>query len=152
MLLNPSLTTPRNFACLRFFPVCLWHRQAFSVFRLPFLISAENLDAASWLAVETMRQIVIEQLGVDADTARLLVGVLGNVRISQIVNPLKTVRVDMPLVKCEDRWVIHRIKCCKEHNYHAIHFSKTNKQRGSIAEAFGPVNLLLEKIPNPVSF
>ena len=48
--------------------------------------------------------------GVDADTARLLVGVLGNVRISQIVNPLKTVRVDMPLVQCEDRWVIHRNK------------------------------------------
>lgn len=74
--------------------------------KLIVVASAENLDAASWLAVETMRQIVIEQLGVDADTARLLVGVLGNVRISQIVNPLKTARVEMPLIRCENHWII----------------------------------------------
>ncbi len=74
--------------------------------RLIVLISAENLDQAAWTAVETMKQIVIEQLEVDTDTARLLVGVLGNVRISQIVNPLKTVRIDMPLVRSGDRWVL----------------------------------------------
>jgi len=65
--------------------------------KLIVIASAENLDKASWLAVEEMRRIVIEQLGVDAGTAGLLVGVLGNLRISQIVNPLKTVRVEMPL-------------------------------------------------------
>ena len=74
--------------------------------KLIVIASAETLDEAASQAVEEMRRIVVEQLSVDADTARLLVGVLGNVRVSQIVNPLKTVRVDMPLVRCGNRWVL----------------------------------------------
>jgi len=74
--------------------------------KLIVIASAETLDEASELAVGEMRRIVIEQLRVDADTTRLLVGVLGNVRISQIVNPLKTVRVEMPLVRQGGRWVL----------------------------------------------
>jgi len=75
---------------------------------LILIASAENLDKASWMAVEEMQRIAREQLGADTDTARLLVGVLGNVRISQIVNPLKTVRVEMPFVRCEDQWIIQQ--------------------------------------------
>ena len=74
--------------------------------KLIVIASAETLDEASDLAVAETRRIVIEQIGVDADTARLLVGVLGNVRISQIVNPLKTARVEMPLVRQGRQWVL----------------------------------------------
>jgi amidase len=82
---------------------------------LPFIIreesvisiaSADTLDAAAWRAVEEMRGIVMNTLGVDADEARLLVGVLGNVRVSQIVNPRMTARVEMPLVKTDEGWEI----------------------------------------------
>lgn len=66
--------------------------------------SADTLDAAAWNAVEEMRKIVMKLLKVDKDEARLLVGVLGNVRISQIVNPKKTVRVEMPMIKTSEGW------------------------------------------------
>ena len=82
---------------------------------LPFIVredalitiaSADTLDAAAWRAVEEMRRIVTLTLNVDEDEARILVGVLGNVRVSQIVNPKKTARVEMPLVKTADGWEI----------------------------------------------
>ena len=61
-------------------------------------LKAETLDAASWMAVEEMRRILTDHFDADADTARWLTGVLGHVRVSQIVNPLKTVRVELPLL------------------------------------------------------
>ena len=70
------------------------------------VVSEELLDDAAWGAVSEMRKIVMALLGVDADEARLLVGVLGDLRISQIVNPKKTVRLEMPLVKTGDKWHI----------------------------------------------
>ena len=82
---------------------------------LPFVVredalisiaSEDTLDDAAWKAVEEMRKMVMSALGVDADEARLLVGVLGDVRVSQIVNPKKTVRVEMPLVKTAGGWEI----------------------------------------------
>jgi len=91
------------------------YKEAQPLTRFPYILlngravvvaSAKTLDEASQMAVDEMRRIVIEQLQVDVDTARLLVGVLGNLRISQIVNPLKTVRVDMPLVRRGDRWAL----------------------------------------------
>lgn len=68
--------------------------------------SADTLDTAAWNAVEEMRKIVMTTLNFDKDEARLLVGVLGNVRISQIVNPKKTARVEMPLIKTSEGWKI----------------------------------------------
>jgi len=68
--------------------------------------SEDTLDSAAWKAVEEMRKMVMLALNVDADEARLLVGVLGNVRVSQIVNPRMTARVEMPLVKTTDGWEI----------------------------------------------
>ena len=82
---------------------------------LPFIIreseltsiaSDDTLDSAAWKAVQEMRKIVVSALGVDADEARVLVGLLGNVRISQIVNPRKTVSVEMPLVRTDKGWKI----------------------------------------------
>lgn len=70
------------------------------------IATADTLDAAAWEAVAEMRKMVMLALGVDEDEARLLVGVLGNVRISQIVNPKMTVRVEMPLVKKDSGWEI----------------------------------------------
>lgn len=70
------------------------------------IISARTLDEAAWTAVATMQQIVIDRLQVAQDTARLLVGVLGQLRISQIVNPLKTVRLEMPLRWNGQQWYL----------------------------------------------
>ncbi len=39
--------------CLRFFPVCLWHRQAFSIFRFPFLTPSQIKIIYTCLAVIT---------------------------------------------------------------------------------------------------
>ena len=68
--------------------------------------SANTLDEAAWSAVEEMRRMIMSALNVDADEARIMVGVLGNVRVSQIVNPKKTVRVEMPVVRKGDKWQI----------------------------------------------
>ncbi len=82
---------------------------------LPFIVredafisiaSEDTLDNAAWKAVDEMKKIVMSTLRVDADEARLLVGLLGNVRVSQIVNPKKTVRVEMPLVRNAKGWEI----------------------------------------------
>lgn len=70
------------------------------------IASEGTLDDAVWKAVEEMRKIVMSALNVDAEEARLLVGVLGNVRVSQIVNPKKTARVEMPLVKTAAGWMV----------------------------------------------
>ncbi len=70
------------------------------------IASEDTLDNAAWKAVEEMQKIVMSTLRVDADEARLLVGLLGNVRVSQIVNPKKTVRVEMPLVRTGKGWEI----------------------------------------------
>jgi amidase len=70
------------------------------------IASEDTMDAACWKAVEEMRRIVMSALGVDKDEARLLVGVLGNVRVSQIVNPIMTARVEMPIVKTTSGWEI----------------------------------------------
>ena len=70
------------------------------------IASEDTLDTAAWKAVEEMQKIVMSTLRVDADEARLLVGLLGNVRVSQIVNPEKTVRVEMPLVRTGKGWRI----------------------------------------------
>ena len=68
------------------------------------VVSDETLDKAAWSVVDEMKRIVGDRLGVDADTARLLVGVRGHLRISQIVNPLKTVRLEMPMARRNGKW------------------------------------------------
>lgn len=91
------------------------HKEPDPLTHLPYIVmpdrvivvaSEKTLDEAAAVAVEDMKRIVRERLNVDADTARLLVGVLGNLRISQIVNPLKTVRLEMPLIKTKTAWTL----------------------------------------------
>jgi amidase len=77
------------------------------------IASEDTLDNAAWKAVEEMRMIVMSALDVDEDEARLLVGLLGNVRVSQIVNPKKTARVEMPLVRTASGWEISSFACLK---------------------------------------
>jgi len=74
--------------------------------RLVVVASAETLDEACRMSVLETRRIVEGHLGVGAEEARLLVGVLGNVRVSQIVNPLVTARVDFPLAREGTGWVL----------------------------------------------
>jgi len=80
------------------------------------IASEDTLDDAAWKAVEEMRKIVMMVLDVDEDEARLLVGLLGNVRVSQIVNPKKTARVEMPLIRTADGWEIIPFKEIIEHD------------------------------------
>jgi amidase len=70
------------------------------------IASEDSLDSAACKAVQEMRKIVVSALDVDADEARVLVGLMGNIRVSQIVNPKKTVRVEMPLARTDKGWRI----------------------------------------------
>ncbi|MCC6445841.1 MAG: acetamidase/formamidase family protein [Armatimonadetes bacterium] len=60
------------------------------------IASAETLDDAAWSAVEQAALLIAARKGVSYDEARLLISTMGELRISQIVNPLKTVRVELP--------------------------------------------------------
>jgi len=63
---------------------------------LILLASEETLDAAAWAAVEEAVRLVSARKSLPCEEARLLVSTLGEVRISQMVNPLKTARVELP--------------------------------------------------------
>lgn len=76
---------------------------------LPFLVdndhvmtiaSAETLDAASIRAAENMQQFLMEQLGMDPVEAGMFLSVGADLKVCQIVNPLKTARVELP------QWVL----------------------------------------------
>jgi amidase len=61
-----------------------------------FCASAKTLDEAIPLALDDARDFLMAGLGVSDAEAAMLVSLVGDVRISQIVNPLKTVRVCVP--------------------------------------------------------
>ena len=60
--------------------------------RLMLLASADTLDEAAWKAVEGMSGLITKLTGLPDHLARRLLSTLGDVRISQIVNPRKTCR------------------------------------------------------------
>ncbi len=62
------------------------------------IASAPTFEECIGAAVDDMTEIVSAKLGVDADEARMLISMRGDVRISQIVNPLMTARVVMPIL------------------------------------------------------
>ena len=64
---------------------------------LMVLVSAETLDEAARAATEEMARLLVERSALSADEARMLLGLVGDVRVSQVVNPLKTARVAVPL-------------------------------------------------------
>lgn len=61
-----------------------------------FITSAETLDEALRLSVECMHTLLLRETGLDADEALMLMGLVGQSRISQVVDPLKTARFCMP--------------------------------------------------------
>ena len=60
------------------------------------LASARDLDEAVDLAVMRARDFLIARCGVKDHEAIMLLSTVADVRISQIVNPLRTVRVCIP--------------------------------------------------------
>lgn len=60
------------------------------------LASAPTLDEAGELALLRARDLLIAVLGVSDSDAVMLLSVVGDLRVSQVVNPLKTARVCIP--------------------------------------------------------
>ncbi len=66
--------------------------------RLSVIASAPTFEECIAAAVEEMTRVLVDRMGLDADGARQLISLAGDVRISQIVNPLMTARVVMPIL------------------------------------------------------
>ncbi len=64
---------------------------------LMVIASADSLDAAAAAAVEETAQVIARHSALSYDEARMLLSLTGDLRVSQIVNPLKTVRMAVPL-------------------------------------------------------
>lgn len=68
----------------------------------------ETLDEAAGKASRQMYQFLMEYHGLDPVDAVMLIDMLGDLIICQIVNPMKTVRMEIP------KWAIERLKSGKE--------------------------------------
>lgn len=73
---------------------------------LPFLVreteaaaicSAKTLDRSAEGAAMAMHRFLTAQLGMDAHEAGMLLSIVGQLRICQVVDPLKTCRMEIPL-------------------------------------------------------
>jgi len=60
------------------------------------LSAKEDLNAAAWEATDDMVQLVAVHTKRDEKAARQLVNLVGNLRISQIVDPTKGARMEVP--------------------------------------------------------
>ncbi len=61
------------------------------------IVSAPTLDEAAKLATEHMHDFLISHTELDAETAGMLLSLVGDLRICQIVDPQMTVRMEFPL-------------------------------------------------------
>ncbi|MGG3466756.1 acetamidase/formamidase family protein [Neobacillus pocheonensis] len=61
------------------------------------IASAETLDLAAKQATLQMHNFLIEELGVEFNEAGMLLSLVGNLRICQVVDPLMTARMELPL-------------------------------------------------------
>ncbi|MBM3497101.1 MAG: hypothetical protein FJX74_00370 [Armatimonadetes bacterium] len=66
--------------------------------RLSVIASAPTFEECIRFALEETIRVLEARLGLDAEGARQLISLVGDVRISQIVNPLMTARVVMPIL------------------------------------------------------
>lgn len=73
--------------------------------------SAETLDEACRGAVNASIDLVRESLGCPEVDALALLSVLGNLQISQVVDPLKTVRMEVPKAALKGRSLILGKRC-----------------------------------------
>ncbi len=61
------------------------------------LASARALDDAATMATRNMHDFLVKELSFDETDAAMLLSVNGNLRICQVVDPLKTARMELPL-------------------------------------------------------
>ena len=64
---------------------------------LMIIVTAETLDQAAKQAVEEMALLITRHSPLSYDEARMLLGQVGDLRVGQIVNPLKTIRMAISL-------------------------------------------------------
>jgi amidase len=72
--------------------------------KLILLASADTLDNAAWRAVAEMAKLLRKLTGLPEGECRRLLSTAGKVRISQIVNPLKTCRAIIPRAAIPEQW------------------------------------------------
>ncbi|MBS4537472.1 acetamidase/formamidase family protein [Clostridium sp. D2Q-11] len=61
------------------------------------IASALTLDEASNQATRNMHKFLVQELSLDKHEATMLLSVAGNLKICQVVDPLKTARMEIPL-------------------------------------------------------
>lgn len=66
------------------------------------ICSDEDLDVAAQGAIDNMARLLTEQVGIPLNEAGMLMSIVGQLRICQVVDPLKTCRVEFP------KWVLER--------------------------------------------
>lgn len=65
---------------------------------LSIIASAATFEECIHMALQDMVRVVADRMTMSAAEARMLISLVGDVRISQIVNPLMTARVVMPIL------------------------------------------------------
>lgn len=70
--------------------------------RIMTIASAKTLDEASVMATEHMHKFLTDIVGMDLNEAVMLLSAIGDLRICQIVDPLMTVRMELPLWVLEE--------------------------------------------------
>jgi amidase len=71
------------------------------------IVSAESLQEAAETAVEEMAAIVSDRSELTYEDSRKLLSLIADLRFGQIVNPLKTVRIALPLTAVP--WTRHLV-------------------------------------------
>lgn len=66
------------------------------------IASAETLDEAALLATKNMHSLLTNHLHMEVNEAGMLLSLVGELKICQIVDPLKTARMELPL------WILDR--------------------------------------------
>lgn len=61
------------------------------------IASSKTLDEASNMATINMHKFLTKELNMDVHEAGMLLSILGNLRVCQVVDPLKTSRMELPL-------------------------------------------------------
>ena len=70
--------------------------------RIMAIVSAKTLDEASVMATEHMHKFLTDIVGMGLNEAVMLLSAIGDLRICQIVDPLMTVRMELPLWVLEE--------------------------------------------------
>lgn len=64
--------------------------------KLMTIASAQTLDEAAKMATINMHQILTDKVGMELNEAGMLLSLVGDLRICQVVDPLVTVRMELP--------------------------------------------------------